>query len=484
LKTIDQRTKNADVAPARLGRNAKWALAGLSLSMLMSSLDTSIANAALPTLALAFNASFQAVQWIVLAYLLSITALIVSAGRLGDMFGRRSLLITAIGLFTVASLLCGVAPSLGLLIAARAIQGLGAAVMMALTVAFVGDTVPKAQTGSAMGLLGTMSAIGTTLGPSLGGLMIAGWGWRGIFLVNVPLGVLNIVLALRYLPAHQRQPKVLHSGFDLAGTLLLALSLSGYALAMTLGRGHFSWINGSLLAAAFVGLGLFVITEKQVAAPLIQLTMLRQRALSAGLIMSVLVSTVMMTTLVVGPFYLSLALHLNTALLGLTLSCGPLCAALAGVPSGRLVDRFGAARMTLAGLTGIVVGAALLAVLPTALGVTAYVLPMMLMTSCYALFQASNNTAIMAAAREDQRGVIAGMLSLARNLGLITGACAMGALFAWASGAADINTAPPEALAHGMRMTFATAAALIMMALGLAVRSQMPGRADTAFREA
>ncbi len=175
--------------------------------MLMPSLDTSIANVGLPTLARAFAASFQDVQWIVLAYLLAITTLIVSAGRLGDIIGRRRLLLAGIGLFTVASLLCGVAPTLWLLIAARAAQGIGAAIMMALTMALVGEAVPKARTGSAMGLLGTMSAIGTTLGPSLGGVLIAGFGWRMIFLVNVPLGVLNLYLALRTLPVDRRAPR-------------------------------------------------------------------------------------------------------------------------------------------------------------------------------------------------------------------------------------------------------------------------------------
>ena len=186
--------------------SVRWALAGLSLSMLLSSLGTSIANVGLPTLAQAFNASFQDVQWVVLAYLLAITTLIVSVGRLGDIIGRRRLLLAGIVLFTVASLLCGAAPTLWLLIAARAAQGLGAAIMMALTMAFVGETVPKARTGSAMGLLGTMSAIGTALGPSLGGVLIAALGWRAIFLVNVPLGLLAFLLAYRHLPVDRRVP--------------------------------------------------------------------------------------------------------------------------------------------------------------------------------------------------------------------------------------------------------------------------------------
>lgn len=211
--------------------SVRWGLASLSLSMLMPSLDTSIANAGLPTLAHAFTASFQQVQWIVLAYLLAITTLIVSVGRLGDIIGRRRLLLFGISLFTVASLLCGIAPTLGLLIAARAAQGLGAAIMMALTVAFVGETVPKERTGSAMGLLGTMSAIGTTLGPSLGGVLIAGFGWPTIFLVNVPLGLVNLVLAHRYLPVDLPEVRAARVGFDPVGTLLLALTLAAYALA-------------------------------------------------------------------------------------------------------------------------------------------------------------------------------------------------------------------------------------------------------------
>jgi MFS family permease len=279
------------VVRASAGRTSsvRWALAGLALSMLLSSLGTSIANAALPTLAQAFSASFQEVQWIVLAYLLAITTLIVSVGRLGDIYGRRRLLLGGIFLFTLASLLCSLAPSLWLLIVARTAQGLGAAVMMALTMAFVGTTVPKEKTGSAMGVLGTMSAIGTALGPTLGGMLIAGLGWPAIFLVNVPLGIVALLLAQRHLPADRRASKAERAGFDHVGTLLLALTLAAYALAMTMGRGSFGWVNVALLLAAGFGVGLFVLAETRAASPLIRLAMFRLRGLSAGLAMSALV---------------------------------------------------------------------------------------------------------------------------------------------------------------------------------------------------
>lgn len=453
--------------------SVRWALASLSLSMLLPSLATSIANAGLPTLAQAFTASFQDVQWIVLAYLLAITTLIVTVGRIGDIIGRRRLLRAGIGVFTMASLLCGVAPTLGLLIAARALQGLGAAIMMALTVAMVAETVPKAQTGSAMGLLGTMSAIGTTLGPSLGGVLIAGLGWQMIFLINVPLGILSVLLAHCFLPADRREEPAEHrAGFDIGGTLLLALTLAAYALAMTLGRGHFGLLNIALLLAAVVGAGFFVAIEARVDSPLIRLAMFRDRVLSASLAMGTLVSTVMMTTLVVGPFYLARGLGLETALVGLALSAGPLAAALTGVPAGRVVDRFGAQRMTSIGLVGIAIGAFILAMLPASFGVVGYIAPMIVMTASYAVFQAANNTITMAGIRPDQRGVISGMLNLSRNLGLITGASVMGAVFAVASATTDITTTRPEAVATGMRITFAVAAILIVVALAIAVASR------------
>ena len=471
VKPIIAGRDEALVAGAERIPSVRWALAGLSLSMLLSSLGISIANVGLPVMAQAFGASFQEVQWVVLAYLLAITTLIVSVGRLGDIAGRRRLLLAGIVLFTAASGLSGAAPTLGLLIVARAAQGLGAAIMMALTMAFVGATVPKARTGSAMGLLGTMSAIGTALGPSLGGVLIAWLGWRAIFLVSVPLGILAFVLAYRCLPVDVKDPKAGQAGFDTPGTLLLGASLAAYALAMTMGRGHFGPLNMALLLAATVGIGLFALVESRAASPLIQLAMFRDPVLSASLAMSALVSTVIMATLVVGPFYLSRALGLETAIVGLVLSVGPLVAALTGVPAGRIVDRFGAERTMIVGLAGMAAGSCLLAMMPATSGVAGYVGSIVVVTAGYAMFQAANNTAVMADVRPDQRGVISGMLNLSRNLGLITGASVMGAVFALASATSDVTTAHPEAVATGMRITFAVAVLLIVVALAIAAGS-------------
>jgi EmrB/QacA subfamily drug resistance transporter len=454
----------------------QWALASLSLTMLLASLGTSSANVALPTLAQAFDASFQDVQWIALAYLLAITTVIVSVGRLGDMIGRRRLMLAGLFLFTAASALCGAAPALWVLVTARAVQGLGAAVMMALTMAFVGETIPREKTGSAMGLLGTMSAVGTALGPSLGGVLIAGLGWRAIFLINLPLGLLTFFLAWRYLPSDCQVSKANRPRFDHLGTLLLALTLAAYALAMTMGRGSFGLFNGALLLAAVVGVGLFARVEATAASPLIRLAMFRNPVLGAGFLMGALVTTVVMATLVVGPFYLSGALALDAAHVGLVMSTGPIAAALAGVPAGRMVDRFDAHRMTVAGLVGMAVGCIMLCMMPTRFGVPGYIVPLAVITAGYALFQAANNTLVMTDVRQDQRGVVSGMLNLSRNLGLITGASVMGAVFALGSATSDITTARPEAIAAGLRITFAVAAVLVFAAIAMASASRVFSR--------
>jgi EmrB/QacA subfamily drug resistance transporter len=437
---------------AEAGPRIAGALAALCLSTVLPALGTSIATVALPTLAQDFDAGFAGVQWVVLAYLLAVTTLVVGAGRLGDIAGRRRLLLAGIVGFTVASALCALAPTLGWLIAARAGQGLGAAVMTALAMALVSDLVPAEKAGRAMGLLATMSAIGTALGPSLGGLLIASYGWRAIFLVNLPLGLLAYLLARHALPADP--PRATRAGFDRLGTLLLALALGAYALAMT---GRFDASGIGLLAVAATAAALFARVEARSASPLIAWETLRPPALRSGLAIGALVASVMMATLVVGPFHLSRSLGLDAARVGLVVSVGPLVTALSGVPAGRIADRFGTRAARIAGLIGMGTGCGLLALLPATLSF--YLGPIVVITVGYALVQTANTVAVMTQALPDQRGAVSGLLNLSRNLGLISGASVMGAVFAAASATGG------ETEATGLRTTFAVATMLIIVAL-------------------
>ena len=459
--TTGSPTTNTEIAQPTL--TIRLALAALSLSTVLSSLGTSIANVALPTLARAFHASFQQVQWVVLAYLLAITALVVTVGRLGDLVGRRRLLLCGIALFTFASLLCGVASILWLLIAARALQGVGAAAMLALTMSFVADIVSKAKTGSAMGLLGTMSAVGTALGPALGGLLIASSGWRAIFLVNLPLRVLAFYCAHRYLPDVANKGQTGDAGFDPIGTFLLTLTLAAYALAMT--TGSLGMVNAALLFAAVVGLGLFIFAQTRVAAPLLRLDLFSNPTRSAGFAANMLATTVVMATLVVGPFYLSGALALDPATIGLVMSCGPIVAAMVGLPAGRIVDHFGAYRVLVAGLIAMAGGSCIFSMMPSSAGIPGYLAPLIVITAGFALFQAANNTAVMNDIPTEKRGVVAGLLNLSRNLGLVTGASVMGAVFARGAAPMKLVATSPLAVTAGMRGTFVVATALVVAAL-------------------
>lgn len=441
-------TTPVDARPAAPSAHA-GRLASLALVTLLPSLAVSSAHVALPALARSFGVGPAEVPWVVLAYLLATTALVVAAGRLGDLVGRRRLLLAGTALFTLASGLCAAAPTLPWLVAARALQGVGAAAMLALPPALVGVAVPQAQAGRALGLLGSMSAAGTALGPSLGGLVLATSGWPAVFAVNLPLGGLALALAWRCLPADPARAPA--PRLDMAGLVWLVLALGAYALGLT-------WHPG-LLAVAALALGLLLRAESRAKAPLLPLARLREPALAAALAMNALVSAVMMATLVIGPFHLGGKLGLGVAAVGGLMSLGPMAAAFSGVPAGRLVDRFGSRPMLRAGLAAVALGCAAVALLPVSLGAMAYVGPLLLVTPGYAMFQAANGTAVLAGAAGSERGVVSGLLTLARNLGLITGASAMAALYA----------------AQGLRPSFGLATLLAAVALAVS-RQSAPSR--------
>lgn len=202
--------------------------------------------------------------------------------------------------------------------------------------------------------------------------------------------------------------------------------------------------------------------------PLVRMELLRNRAIGTGLRSMTLVSAIMMATLVVGPFYLSGALGLGSAQTGLVMTVGPGVAALTGAPAGRLIDQLGSARVVVAGLVAVMVGALLLAVLPGQFGVGGYVASLIIVTFGYALFQAANTTTVLQAAKNEERGVTSALLGLSRNLGLIADASAMGTIYAMGPRAFEVVglQSGPET---GLQVTFAVAACLAGLALGSAL---------------
>ena len=453
--------------------NQRLALATLSLTTLMASLDTSIANSGLPAMASALRTSFQGAQWIVLAYLLAVTSLILPAGRAADLFGRRRLLLTGTTIFTAASALCAFAPSIEWLVAARLIQGVGASLMMALTLSFAKENAPNGQSGSAIGLLGTMSAIGTALGPSLGGLLIAKAGWPAIFLINVPVGTMNLFFISRAFSTERPSETQDLRNFGLPGAAIFAAALAAYAASMTVGHGKWTSLNLGLLATAIALSVVFRVVDRRQSKPFVSAAVVKAPGILPGFLASTLVSTVIMSTIVVGPFYLSQALHLSPIATGLVLSVGPAVVAISGLPAGRLADKFGAQRVNKVGLYQLALGTLLLSLLPPLLGLAGYVPALAIATSGYALFQTSNNIVVMSEANESNRGLISGGLNLARNVGLVTGASVMGAIYAAFTGtAAPVDRV--QSATTGLSATFLTATAIVSIAILVTRRTSRP----------
>ena len=378
----------------------------LGLSMLLASLGTSIANIALPTLAEVFLLPFIQVQAVVIGYLISLTITVVIAGRLGDRYGCKSMLIVGLIIFSLASLLCSVAPSLWILVAARSFQGIGAAFLMTLAMALTRQTVSKSQLGRAMGMLGTISALGTALGPVLGGFLIVVSGWQSIFGLQFILAGIAIILARVLLPN--------------------------------------DYIKKQIPA----------LTSLQI-----------DQNITPNLMVNSLVAAVMMTTLVIGPFYLSLGLNLDQIQVGLIMGIGPVVAILSGIPSGRLVDRWGSRYIVITGLIFLIIGSSMLAILPKLMGISGYIMPIIILTSGYQLFQAANNTMTLADVPKARQGAVSGLLSLSRNMGLIIGASVMGAIFSFGVGTNQLTQATALAIIDGMQLTFICAGALMVVGL-------------------
>lgn len=449
-------------------------LAALAGAMLLASLGISIVTVALPTLARAFSTGVQQVQWVVLSYLLAVTAAIVVAGRLGDRYGSRRVLVAGFVLFTLASAYCTIAPNLSGLIIGRAAQGLGAAILMSLPLSIAKSLVHTSRLGRAMGLLGTMSAIGTALGPSLGGLLIGTQGWRATFALLTVCGVGLLALALKAIP-HPRTSG--GARMDWAGSFWLSITLLGMALAATgetVGLAAPWWLLTSLAAITLL---IFVRTELAAAHPLVPVALLCERAIATALTMNVLVGAIMMSTLVVGPFFLVLGLGLTTTETGLVMAAGPLAAALSGVPAGWITDRTGPDRTLLGGLLLAAGGLCSFAVLPALLHTPGYVLSLLLITPGFQLFLAANNTAVMAEAADTHRGLLSGLLGLSRNVGFMMGASLLPLLFASLLGDPNLASHSAQAIGDAFSLTFLCAAGLCGLAILLAVRQQRARRA-------
>ncbi|MBO9730921.1 MAG: MFS transporter [Chitinophaga sp.] len=435
--------------------SVKAAVAGLSLILFMVNLDTSIVIVGLPVLMKHLHASFAAAQWVVLSYMLLLTALIAGAGRLGDMFGKKKLYLLGILVFTIASWGCGMAAGINALIIFRAMQGIGAAFCLSLSFAIAGDLVPKNQLGKTMGWLTMMVPLGIASGPTCGGILVATMGWQAMFLVNIPLGVLAYTLVRKYVPA---TPRATVQPADWTGMLILAGVLVCYCMGMTMmeDNGFLSRPVWLLLVGCIGGAVVFVRYERKVRYPFLDMQLFRQPLLSASLLAAWLVYTVIMATVVLLPFYLTNAGHYTPLQTGLLMSFGPLVTAVLSVFAGKAADKFHARKVMLVGVLIMVAGCVAMSSITVEQGIFGFLWRIGLIQVGLTFFQTPNNTAVMELAAPEQRGLMSGLLSLSRTTGHITGTAVLGAIFAMLMQQGTVT--------HAIAVVFLLAAVLVAIA--------------------
>ena len=390
-------------AAVRERPGAFWlAVAAVCIGAFMGQLDASIVTVALPTLQRTFHAGIGAVTWVGLSYLLVLVATVAAVGRFADMWGRKLLYVYGFGVFILGSALCGLAPGLGALVGFRALQALGAALLQANSVAIIVLAVPRQQIGRAIGIQGAAQAIGLALGPSVGGLLLAAGGWRLIFLVNVPFGLLGMVAGVLFVPRSRHLQERVR--FDWTGLALFVPAVTAVMCAISFGDA-WGWgspaIIGLVVGTAVLGRR-FVAHERRAAHPMIDPELFRSARFSAGIVAGLLSYLVLFGVLLLVPFYLERALGTTATRAGLELMALPVALGIVAPVAGRLADRLGVERLAVGGMAVVVTAlVTLAAVRPST---AAFVGLLAAVGAGLGCFTPPNNASIMASAPAGQSG--------------------------------------------------------------------------------
>ncbi len=430
-----------DGGTPRVGPN-KWAvLAILAVGVFMATLDASIVNISLPAIGHSFGVPLGgSVEWVIIAYLVVVAGTLLTVGRLADLIGRKPIWAIGLVLFTIGSALCGLAPSLALLIVARGVQGLGGSLVMAVSPALLLGAFPSGERGKALGYNALVVALGTSAGPTFGGIITEHLTWRWIFFVNVPLGVIGLVATLRFLTDRTQTDRGRFSlrRFDAPGALLLAVGLAALTLGLSFGQ-EWGWTSPLLLgtlALAAVALVALVLLESRVTGPIIDLSLLKNRVFTSAIISLVLTFLALFAVSFILPYYLEELRGFPTQEAGLLLTPLPLTIAVVAPFSGNLADRFGSRWLAASGLTIACVGLVLLSTLDARSSVFDIAWRLVVTGVGQALFQSPNNSALLGAAPEERRGVASGFLATGRVVGQSVSVALAGAVFASLGGAA------------------------------------------------
>jgi EmrB/QacA subfamily drug resistance transporter len=468
----------------------KWLiLTAVSLGSLMSTLDGSIVNIALPAIETDFAIDLTTVEWVVVAYLLVVGSLLLPFGRLGEVLTFKRVYLVGFAIFTLASVCCGAAPNAAGLVAFRVVQGIGAAMLMAMGPAIVARTFHDRERGRALGLNGLSVAIGLSLGPALGGILTQVATWRAIFLINAPIGLLAILWAARVLPAETRGKD---ESFDVKGAALSGVALFALLLALSDGQ-EWGWTSPAIvgLFVTFVVLGgAFLLTERSSIQPMVDLALFRIRPFSAGLASAVVAFAGLFTATFLLPFLLEQGRGFSPIEAGLLLTPVPITMALVAPLSGAASDRFGPRILASAGMAIMVLGFLSLTQLSVDFTLPDLVWRLVLLGVGQGMFMSPNSSAVLGSVPRPRVGTASGTLAQMRVNGQAVGIALSGAIVATRlpvhlaelGGGVPTAAVRSAALAGAIHDAFVVAALVCCVGIvtSLVRGSSRPGHADVA----
>jgi EmrB/QacA subfamily drug resistance transporter len=451
----------AAVSAPRAAPSPYAVLGVVAVGTFMSALGSSLINVAVPMIRDSFDADMSLASWVLAAYSLSVTALLLPAGRLGDLFGKRRVYTAGFGVFGAGSCCAALAPSLAALVAARAFQGVGAAMLMSTGPALTTSAFPPAQRGRALGMQATATYVGLTLGPSIGGFLAHRHGWHLAFWVNVPIAAAGVVLARVVLHPHKHDAP---PSFPWASAALLGPALAALAIGLTRGQ-TWGWTSSAILALLAGGAVLFaafLVAEKRSPAPLVSAELARTPGIAGGVVAAFLQygAAYMMAFLM--PFYLQGPLGMTAEQAGAIMTVQPLAMAATTGASGWLSDRIGTRAPAVLGMTLLSAALARVALLGPTPTRAELLASLALAGLAAGLFTSPNNSSIMGAAPRERQGTAAGLLAEARNGGILAGIAAAGTLFA-ALGGGHPGQTKASAFEPAFRGTLLVAAGLAVV---------------------
>jgi EmrB/QacA subfamily drug resistance transporter len=468
----------------------KWLiLTSVSLGSLMATLDGSIVNIALPAIQNDFRIDLTTIEWVVVAYLLVVGGLLLPFGRLGEVLTFKRVYLVGFTVFTLASVCCGASPNVAGLVGFRVVQGVGAAMIMAMGPAIVARTFPAGERGRALGLNGISVSIGLSLGPALGGVLTQVATWRAIFLINAPIGLLAIVWAARVLPAETPGKG---QSFDVRGAALSGVALFALLLALSDGQ-QWGWTSPAIigLLIAFVVLGAaFIVAEGGSIQPMIDLALFRIRPFSAGLASVVVAFSGLFTATFLLPFLLEQGSGFSPIEAGLLLTPMPITMALVAPFSGAASDRFGPRMLASAGMAIMVLGLLSLTQLPVNFALPDLVWRLVLLGLGQGLFMSPNSSAVLGSVPRPRLGTASGTLAQMRVNGQVLGVALSGAIVATRlpvhlaelGGGTPSGALQSAALAGAIHDAFVVAAIVCCVGIvtSLVRGPSRPGRAEPA----